>query len=55
MVESVAQRQFTVQEVELLGRVAGFELVGIDGDFQLGFSLDEEEAFRGLVCMRRTE
>lgn len=54
-VETVAQRQFTLQEVDLLARATGFEVVEVHGDFDAGICLEHEEAYRSVVCLRRKE
>ncbi|KAL4421094.1 hypothetical protein ABPG77_009621 [Micractinium sp. CCAP 211/92] len=54
-VETVPQRQFTLQEVDLLARVTGFEVVEVHGDFDAGIGLDHEDAYRSVVCLRRRE
>ena len=46
---------FTLQEVDLLGRAAGFELVGARGDFDEGVALGDEEAYRLLALLRRRQ
>ncbi|PRW59252.1 hypothetical protein C2E21_2426 [Chlorella sorokiniana] len=45
-VEVVPQRQFTLQEIDLLARATGFEVVEVHGDFDASIDLDHEEAYR---------
>lgn len=52
-VEVVPQRQFTLQEVELLGTAVGLQVVEVHGDFDAAVGLDHEEAYRSVVCLRR--
>ncbi|KAL4425487.1 hypothetical protein ABPG75_009503 [Micractinium tetrahymenae] len=54
-VETVLQRQFTLQEIDLLARVSGFEVVEVHGDFDAGIDLEHEEAYRSVVGLRRKE
>ncbi|KAI7841824.1 hypothetical protein COHA_004353 [Chlorella ohadii] len=52
-VDVVPQRQFTLQEIDLLGRATGFEVVEVHGDFDASIGLDHEEAFRSVMVLRR--
>ncbi|KAI8470291.1 MAG: S-adenosyl-L-methionine-dependent methyltransferase [Monoraphidium minutum] len=42
----VAQRAFTLQELDLLGRIAGLQLARAYGDLSLGVGLGHEDAYR---------
>jgi hypothetical protein len=50
-VEVVPQRQFTLQEIEMMATVAGLEIVDVFGDSKLEISLEHEDACRMLVCL----
>lgn len=47
----VPQRAFTLQEIDLLGRLAGLALVGAYGDLDLGVGLGHEDAYRLVACL----
>jgi hypothetical protein len=64
--EIVPQRLYTLMEIELLGKMAGFRVASTYGDFSLAVPLlkegtsgegmddddgEEDEAFRMLVCL----
>eukprot|EP00882_Tetradesmus_deserticola_P031463 GHRQ01035578.1.p1 GENE.GHRQ01035578.1~~GHRQ01035578.1.p1 ORF type:complete len:174 (+),score=94.51 GHRQ01035578.1:2-523(+) len=51
--EVVAYRQFTLQEVDLLATLTGMEVVGVYGDLDLSVSLNHEDAFRLVMCLRK--
>ena len=58
LADTVPQRQFTVPELELLGRSAGLRLVGLYGDFDEGTDLSGgggrlEDEYRMICCFRR--
>lgn len=44
-----------LQEVELLGRLAGFEVAAVHGDFNREVSLGHEDAYRMIACLRRLQ
>ena len=50
----VLQRQFTVQEMKLLGAAAGLQLVGLYGDFDLAAPIATvtEEDFRMIAVYK---
>ena len=50
-VEVVPQRQFTLQEVDLLARAAGFEVVAVHGDVATDVPLSE--GYRMVLCLVR--
>lgn len=50
-VDVVQQRQFSFNEIELLGLISGFNVVDVKGDFDEGVELDNEEAYRAVVCL----
>ena len=52
-VEVVPQRQFTLQEVDLLARSCGLEVVEAHGDFDAAVGLEHDEAYRAVVCLRK--
>ena len=41
------------QEVELLGRLSGFEVAAVHGDFNREVPLEHDEAYRMIICLRR--
>ncbi|WIA32247.1 hypothetical protein OEZ86_003094 [Tetradesmus obliquus] len=51
--EVVAYRQFTMQEIDLLATLTGMEVVGVYGDLDLNVSLNHEDAFRLVMCLRK--
>lgn len=51
-VSVVPQRQFTLQEIDLLARATGFEVVATYGDLDESVPLDDEEAQRMVVVLR---
>lgn len=53
--EVVPQRQFGLQEVDLLARAAGFRVASVHGDVDLGVGLEAEGAYRMVVCLLRKE
>lgn len=54
-VETVEQRQFTLQELDLLARATGWEMpTNVYGDFDLNISLDDEESHRMIVVLIKT-
>ena len=52
--EVVPQRVFTLQEVRLLARLAGFSVEGLYGEMNLEADLQHEEAYR-LVAILKNE
>jgi len=53
-VDVVPQRQFSLQEIELLGRVTGWQVAAVHGDLQANVPLDGEEAYRMVVVLKKT-
>lgn len=51
----VLQRSFTLQEIDLLGRLAGLRVAGVYGDLDLKVGLNHEEAYRLVVCLVKGE
>jgi hypothetical protein len=51
----VLQRSFTLQELELLGRLAGLRLAGAYGDHSLKVGLSHEDAYRLVACLVKEE
>ena len=47
----VRQRAFTLQELDLLGRLAGLKLAGVYGDLDISVGLRHDEAFRLVACL----
>ncbi|KAK9901276.1 hypothetical protein WJX75_003778 [Coccomyxa subellipsoidea] len=50
--EMVPQRVFTLQEVRLLARIAGFSVEGLYGEMALEADLQHEEAYRLIVVLK---
>jgi hypothetical protein len=50
----VRQRAFTLQELDLLGRLAGLRLAGVYGDLSLKVGLTHEDAYRLVACFVNT-
>lgn len=53
-VDTILQRQFTLQEIDLIGRVSGWKLVSTFGDFSTDISLEHEDAYRLVAVLQRT-
>lgn len=53
-VDVVQQRQYTLQEVDLLGRLTGWELVRAHGDLDVQTAVENEEAYRLVTVLRKT-
>lgn len=51
----VAQRMFTSQEVDLLARLSGFEVVGVYGALDLEVDTESEDAYVLVMCLRKLE
>jgi hypothetical protein len=47
----VPQRSFTLQELDLLGRLSGLKLAGAYGDLDLKVGLTHEDAYRLVVAL----
>lgn len=52
-VESVEQRQFTYQEIELLAMQSGWNVVGVYGDLNAEVELFDEEAYRMVIVLQK--
>eukprot|EP00200_Dunaliella_tertiolecta_P003759 CAMPEP_0202358214 /NCGR_PEP_ID=MMETSP1126-20121109/11958_1 /ASSEMBLY_ACC=CAM_ASM_000457 /TAXON_ID=3047 /ORGANISM="Dunaliella tertiolecta, Strain CCMP1320" /LENGTH=327 /DNA_ID=CAMNT_0048951305 /DNA_START=70 /DNA_END=1054 /DNA_ORIENTATION=- len=52
--DHVPARQFTAQEVDLLARATGLEVVELYGDMEQGVSLTHEEAYRLVAVLRKS-
>ncbi|KAF5832812.1 S-adenosyl-L-methionine-dependent methyltransferase [Dunaliella salina] len=52
--DHVPARQFTAQEVDLLARATGLEVVELYGDMEQGISLTHEEAYRLVAVLRKS-
>ena len=50
--EVVPQRVFTLQEVHLLARLAGFSVEGLYGEMNLERDLQHEEAYRLIAVLK---
>lgn len=51
----VAQRIFTSQEVDLLARLSGFEVVGVYGALDLEVGTESDDAYVSVLCLRKQE
>ena len=52
-VKVVPQRQFSLQEVDLLARATGWKVVATHGDLDAGVALQAEGAYRMVVVLKR--
>lgn len=52
-VETVQQRQFTLQEIDLLAKATGWEVTGVWGDLSFDVPLDADEAYRMVVILKK--
>lgn len=52
-VETVQQRQFTLQEMDLLAKATGWEVASVWGDLSFDVPLDADEAYRMVVILKR--
>ena len=52
-VHTVAQRQFTLQEICLLAQASGFKVCKLLGDFDSNTLIDNHDAHRMLVVLRK--
>lgn len=52
-VSVVPQRQFSLQEIDLLGRVTGWEIVAVHGDLAEDVPLDGEDSYRMVVVLKK--
>lgn len=53
-VEVVEQRQFTLQEMDMIARLSGWRVSKVYGDFDSEVSLDAEDAYRMVLIMEKT-
>lgn len=51
--DSVAQRLYTHQEVDLLARLTGFEVVGLHGALDMQVGVDSEDSYALVICLRK--
>ena len=51
--DSVAQRLYTYQEIDLLARITGFEVVGLHGALDLQVGLDSEDSYALVICLKK--
>ncbi|EFJ47378.1 hypothetical protein VOLCADRAFT_92195 [Volvox carteri f. nagariensis] len=51
--EVVAQRQYTVRELELLAGMTGFETQALYGELRLGVDLEHEDAYRMVAVYKK--
>ncbi len=47
------RRQFTVQEIRLLARIAGLEVAQLYGDMSASIGLSHEEAYRLVAVLKK--
>ena len=52
-VSKVPQRQFTLQEINLLADASGFKVVATYGDLDIDIPLESEEAYRMVVVLQK--
>lgn len=52
-VEIVQQRQFTLQEIDLIARSSGLKIISVHGDFNMSIPLHHDDAYRMIVCLRK--
>lgn len=52
-VHTVAQRQFTLQEICILAQASGFEVLKVLGDFDPNILIDNNDAHRMLAVLRK--
>jgi len=52
-VSKVPQRQFTLQEINLLAEASGFKVVATYGDLDIDIPLESEEAYRMVVVLQK--
>jgi SAM-dependent methyltransferase len=53
VVETVPQRQFTLQEIDLLAKATGWEVAATYGDLDASVGLLDERAYRLVVVLKR--
>lgn len=51
--ESVAQRLYTYQEVDLLARLTGFQVVGVHGALDMQVGVDSEDSYALVICLKK--
>lgn len=51
--ECVAQRLYTYQEVDLLARLTGFQVVGVHGALDMQVGVNSEDSYALVICLRK--
>ena len=54
LVDTVPQRLYTYQEVELLARLTGFEVAAVHGGLDMDVSVESDDSYALVVCLRRS-
>jgi hypothetical protein len=54
LVDTVPQRLYTYQEIELLARLTGFEVAAVHGGLDIDVSVDSDDSYALVVCLRRS-
>ena len=53
LVDTVPQRLYTYQEIELLARLTGFEVAAVHGGLDMDVNVDSDDSYALVVCLRR--
>eukprot|EP00873_Tetraselmis_striata_P036882 jgi/Tetstr1/457146/TSEL_043796.t1 len=53
MLEVIDMRQFSMQELVLMAQLAGLEVVDAYGEMNMAIAVDDDEAYRLVMCLRK--
>ena len=53
LADTVPQRLYTFQEIDLLARLTGFEIAAVHGGLDMDVPADSEDSYALVVCLRK--
>ena len=53
LIDTVPQRLYTYQEIELLARLTGFEVAAVHGGLDMDVNVERDDSYALVVCLRR--
>ena len=53
LADTVPQRLYTFQEIDLLARLTGFEVAAVHGGLDMSVPVDSDDSYALVVCLRK--
>ena len=53
LTDTVPQRLYTYQEVDLLARLTGFEVAAVHGGLDMDVPADSDDSYALVICLRK--